>query len=199
MRAGWAAIGIGVGVGVFVALSLAGCSSSDAPAATPTARTASTATATPTPTPTPTATTDFGNGLPLGYSCDELVHPEVITALDKDLEVNTAYRPAATTSAEQAVAIRGSACQWTDPTTGASLIVTAAHPDAPTLAALKTKTASYASPTLAFGNDVSGYVANIQMEAYTRTGYWVTASSSLFADPQKAKPVMAALLESLPG
>jgi hypothetical protein len=178
-------------------LGLAGC------APEPTAPTSSTPTpraaATPTPTPTPTPTVFLGTGVALRYSCDVLVDPTVIESLDKNLRENPSYQPAATTSAERAVAIRGTACQWKDPTTGSSLVVTAAHPDPPTLADLTSTTASYAKPTTLFGTDVSGFIVNTQIEIFTRSGYWATATSPLFSDVTVARSVMAAIEQSLPG
>ena len=131
--------------------------------------------------------------------CDELVDPAVIDALDKNLRGDLSYQPAPTTSAERAVAIRGTACRWEDPATGDSLIVTAAHPDPPTLADLSSTTASYAKPTTMFGTDVSGFIVNTQIEIFTRSGYWATASSPLFSDLTVARSVMGAVEQSLPG
>jgi hypothetical protein len=178
-------------------LGLAGC----APAATPAARAtpAPHAVSTPTPTPTPTPTVFLGTGVSLRYSCDELVDPDVIESLDKNLHENLNYQPATTTSAERAVAIRGTACQWRDATTGTSLIVTAAHPDPLTLAELSSTTASYAKPTTMFGTDVSGYIVNTQIEIFTRSGYWATATSPLFSDLTMARSVMSAIEQSRPG
>ena len=178
-------------------LGLSACTSAPAPAATatPTVRAASS----PTPTPTPTPTVFLGTGVSLRYSCDELVDPGVIESLDKNLHENRSYAPAATTSAERAVAIRGTACQWKDASTGTSLIVTAAHPDPPTLADLNSSTASYAKPTTLFGTDVSGFIVNTQIEIFTRGGYWATATSPLFSDLTVARSVMDAIEQSLPG
>ena len=107
--------------------------------------------------------------------------------------------PAATTSAERAVAINGTACRWVDSTTGASLIVTAAHPDAPTLISLRSATAAYATPTTAFGTfGLQGYAANIQMEVFTANDFWLTATSPLFSDMNKAKLIVDEAIESLP-
>ena len=189
-------VGLVVASSALVVLALAGCSPDAAPTAssTPTARAAST----PTPSPTPTPTVFLGTGVSLRYSCDELVDPGVIDSLDKNLRVNQGYQPAETTSAERAVAIRGTACQWKDPATGNSLIVTAAHPDPPTLADLTSTTASYAQPTTMFGTDVSGFIANTQIEIFTRSGYWATATSPLFSDLKIARSVMDAVEQSLP-
>ena len=181
----------------FVLLGLTAC----APAAAPpvTSRPTAHAAVTPSPTPTPTPTVFLGTGVALGYSCDELIDPSVIRSLDKNLREDKNYQPAVTTSAERAVAIRGTACQWKDPSTGSSLIVTAAHPDPPTLADVRSATASYAKPTTLFGNDVSGFIVNTQIEIFTRSGYWATASSSLFSNLTVAQSVMNAVEQSLPG
>ena len=189
-------VGLVMASSALIVLGLAGCSPEGAPAATSThtPRTAST----PTPTPTPTPTVFLGTGVPLRYSCDELVDPTVIQSLDKNLHENLSYQPAATTSAERAVAIRGTACQWKDPSTGNSLIVTAAHPDPPTLADLSSATAGYAKPTTLFGTDVSGFIVNTQIEIFTRSGYWATATSPLFSDQTMARSVMSAIEQSLP-
>ena len=180
-------------------LGLAGCAADPSARSTPTATSTVGAAGTPSATPTPTPTVFLGTGVSLRYSCDELVDPKTIDRLDKDLDENPKYQPAETTSAERAVAIQGTACQWNDSTTGNSLIVTAAHPDPPTLNQLTSSTASYAKRTTAFGNDVAGYVVNTQVEIFTRHGYWATATSPLFADPAKAKLSMNAVQQSLPG
>ena len=182
---------------VVALLGLVGCAPEPTPTPTSTSWARAASSATPTPTPTPTVF--LGTGVSLGYSCDELVDPEVIDSIDKNLSKNPSYQPAATTSAERAVAIRGTACQWKDPTTGNSLIVTAAHPDPPTLADLTASTASYATATTMFGNDVSGFIVNTQVEIYTRNGYWATATSPLFSDPKIAASVMDAVEQALPG
>jgi hypothetical protein len=190
-------VGLVIASSALVLLGLAGCSPDSAPvaASTHTARAAST----PSPTPTPTPTVFLGTGVALRYSCDELVDPTVIESLDKNLHENLSYQPAATTSAERAVAIRGTACQWKDSSTGKSLIVTAAHPDPPTLADLRSATAGYAKRTTLFGTDVSGFIVNTQIEIFTRSGYWATATSPLFSDLTMARSVMSAIEQSLPG
>ncbi len=159
---------------------------------------ASSSSATPAPTPSPTASVFLGTGTALGYSCDELVGPSIISQLDRGFTVNSHYRAASTTSAEQAVAIKGTACQWTDAKTGDSLIVTAAHPDPPTLSSITMKTQGYAKRTTMFGNDVSGFLVNTQVEIFTNDGFWATASSPLFTDLTKAKLIMDAVEQSLP-
>jgi len=185
-----------VGLAVALALlALAGCTTAvPDKTSTPTARTASTT----APTPSPTPTTFLGTGVSLRYSCDELVDPAVISSLDKNLSQNRSYQPAATTSAERAVAIGGTACEWNDPRTGNSLIVTAAHPDPPTLSAIRASTSSYAQPTTLLGTGVSGFVVNTQVEIFTRNGYWATATSPLFNDPTIARSIMDAVESALP-
>jgi len=195
MRGGIA--GLVVASGAVALIGLAGCASAANPATTTTS--SARAESSPTATPTPTPTVFLGTGASLLYSCDELVDPTVIDSLDKNLSTNLSYQPAATTSAERAVAIRGTACQWKDPTTGSSLIVSAAHPDPPTLADLTSTTSSYAKPTTLFGTDVSGFIVNTQVEIFTRGGYWATATSPLFSDPELARTVMAAVERALPG
>ncbi len=176
-------------------LGLAGCTSA-APeqTSTPTARAAST----PTPTPTPTPITFLGTGVSLRYSCDELVGPAVINSLGRNLSENRSYQPAATTSAERAVAIGGTACEWNDPRTGNALIVTAAHPDLATLSAIRASTSSYAQPTTLLGTGVSGFIVNTQVEIFTRNGYWATATSPLFNDPKIVRSIMDAVESALP-
>jgi hypothetical protein len=187
---------VAVALAVLVALSLSGCATYIGP---PLASHSAEASSSPRPTPTSTPGADLGSGIPLGYSCDELVDPSVITQLDVRMKVDTAYVPAAATSAERAVAIGGTACRWVDSTTGASLIVSAAHPDAPTLVSLRAATAAYATPTTAFGTfGLQGYAANIQMEVYTASNFWLTAVSPLFTDMNKAKLVVDEAIESLP-
>lgn len=177
---------------------LAACGSAPAASGPTAARAAQAFSSIPTPTPTPTVSVFLGTGTSLGYSCDELVGPGIISQLDRGFTVNTHYRAASTTSAEQAVAIKGTACQWTDAKTGDSLIVTAAHPDPPTLSSITMKTRGYAKPTTMFGTDVSGFLVNTQVEIFTHDGFWATATSPLFTDLAKAKLIMDAVEQSLP-
>lgn len=179
---------------------LVACGSDPASSRPAAARAAQASTSSPTPTsrPGPTAPAFLGTGTALGYSCDELVGPATISQLGRGFTVNSNYQASSMTSAEQAVAIRGTACQWIDAKTGDSLIVTAAHPDPPTLSSITTKTRSYAKPTTMFGNDVTGFLVNTQVEIFTHDGFWATATSPLFTDLTKAKLIMDAVEESLP-
>lgn len=179
-------------------VALTGCTGAPSATTSTSARLAAPS-STPTPTPTPTPTVFLGTGVPLGYSCDELVDPATIARVDRHLVINPAYRPDVSSSAERAVAIRGTACQWKDATTGATLIVTASHPDPPTLGDITSTTAGYATRTDIFGNDVAGYLVNTQAEVITPTGYWATASSPLFSDAAMLKIVMDSVVDALPG
>ena len=137
----------------------------------------------------------FGTGTTLVYDCDQLIDRTTLASLDPKLTADAGYTPAAGTSAAEAVAIKGTACSWSDAPSATVLVVTVAKPDAGTLATLKTQAGA---PTTRFGSSVSAYTKGNRLQLVTRDGYWATADSPLLADPAKLAAIGHALLDGLP-
>lgn len=180
-----------LGAIVMLALGVSGCA---APGQTTTGTPPPMATAAPASGP---ATTTFGTGTALAYDCDQLLNDATLAALDSSLTSDASYRPAAGSSAEEAVAIRGTACSWSDASSQTSVVVSAAKPDATTLDTLKTAAQS-STPTSQFGTSVTAYTSGTELQLFTADGYWATADSPLLADPAKLVTVGQILLEELP-
>ena len=143
------------------------------------------------------ATTTFGTGKPLVYDCAQLVDSQVVAQLDTGLAPDSVVAATPGSSAEEALAIMGTACSWSDASSQTTLTVTAALPDAGTFATLKSKAASL-TPDPEFGKIVSAYTDGTELELFTTDGAWATARSALFADPAKLTLIGQVVLEELP-
>ncbi len=143
------------------------------------------------------ATTTFGNGTALAYECNQLLDSVSLGALDASLKPDAVVTPTSGSSAEEAVAIRGTACSWSDANSTTTLVVTAAKPDAVTLDTLKTAAQS-GTPATQFGTLVTAYTRGTELQLFTTGGYWATADSPLLADPAKLLTIGQILLEELP-
>ena len=62
--------------------------------------------------PAPGSTSTFGSGTSTGYHCDDLLNDATLTAIDPKLTPDADYAPAAGSTAEEAVAVKGVACSW---------------------------------------------------------------------------------------
>ena len=188
MRARGSAI---VGVVLMLALGVSGCA---APGQTTKGTPPPKATAAPA---SGAATTTFGTGTPLAYPCDQLLDGVTLAALDASLTPDAVVTPAPSSSAEEALAIQGTACSWSDASPTTTLVVTAAKPDATTLDTLKTAAQS-GTPATQFGTLVTAYTSGTELQLFTADGYWATADSTLLADPAKLLTMGQILLEELP-
>lgn len=142
-----------------------------------------------------TATATFGSGTETAYPCTDLLDATSLAALDANLTPDADYTPTAGSSAEEAVAIKGVACSWSDASSQTTLVVTVAKPDAATLATLKTRAGT---PTDQFGAFASAYTQGTELQLVNSDGYWATADSPLLADPAKLTAIGQILLEVLP-
>ena len=143
------------------------------------------------------ATTTFGSGTALSYDCDQLLDGVTLAALDASLTRDTDVTPVPGSSAEEATAIKGTACSWSDANSKTTLVVTAAKPDATTLDTLKTAAQS-GTPATQFGTFVTAYTRGTELQLFTTDGYWATADSALLSDPAKLLTMGQILLEELP-
>jgi hypothetical protein len=178
-----------VGVVLLLALGVTGCA---APGPVTTGTPPAPATAGPASGATPST---FGSGTSTGYECDQLLDSSTLGSVDADLTPDADYTPPAGSSAEEAVAIKGIACSWSDAGAKTTLVVTVAKPDAATLATLKTQAGT---PTDQFGTFTSAYTKGTELQLVNSDGYWATASSPLLADPAKVTAIGQILLEELP-
>ena len=176
---------------LLLGIGLAGC-------AAPTQNTPGTAPppATAGPAQGSATTTTFGSGESLVYDCSQLVDSQTLAQLDPGLKPDAETIPDGA-SALEALAIKGTACSWSDPDSQTTLIATAAKPDAATFATLKA-TASKLTPDPEFGTFVSAYTDGTELQLFTVDGAWATANSALFADPAKLTLIGQVLLEQLP-
>ncbi|MEO7720310.1 MAG: hypothetical protein ABIS08_00165 [Pseudolysinimonas sp.] len=137
----------------------------------------------------------FGSGSDVTYPCDQLLDDVTLGTLDANLTADADFQPASGSSADEAVSIKGTACSWSDASSQTTLVVTAAQPDAATLAALKTRAGT---PTTQFGSFVSAYTSGTTLQIFNTDGYWATADSPLLADPAKLTTIGQALIQVLP-
>jgi hypothetical protein len=141
------------------------------------------------------ASSTFGSGTAVAYQCNELLDDVSLASLDSGLKADANFSPAAGSSAEEAVAIKGTACSWSDASSATTLVVTAAQPDAATLATLKSKAGT---ETTQFGGSASAYTSGTELQIFNADGYWATADSPLLSDPAKVTAIGQILLEVLP-
>ena len=156
-------------------------------------------------TPPPAATighapgdtpTTFGTGKSLVFECDQMLDSTFLAQLDPGLAPDPVTTPGAGSLAEEALAISGTACSWSNTSAATSLVVTAALPDAVTFATLKSK-ASSLTPDHEFGT-VAAFTDGTELQLFTQDGVWTTATSALFADPAKLTLIGQVLLEEMP-
>ena len=139
----------------------------------------------------------FGSGVPLGYDCRQLVDAEALAKLDPRLAPASDLISTNDSPAEEALALTGTVCAWSDESAAVTLVVTASKPDAPTFATLKQK-ASAGRRDVQFGDAVTAYVTDEQLQIFTRDGYWATVESSLLSDPANVTAMGQILVEELP-
>ena len=139
----------------------------------------------------------FGSGVPLGYDCGQLVDAETLAKLDPGLVPASDLISANDSPDQEALALTGTVCAWSDESAAVTLVITASKPDAPTFAALKQK-ASAGKRDVEFGDAVTAYVADEQLQLFTRDGYWATVESSLLSDPVNVTTMGQLLIEELP-
>lgn len=178
-----------VGAVLALALGVAGCS---APGQVTTGTPKPPATAGPA---SGAATATFGSGSPVGFECHDLLDDVTLGTIDANLTPDANYTPAAGSSAEEAVAIQGTACSWSDASSTTTLVIAMAKPDASTLATLESRAGT---ATTQFGTFSPAYIRGTELQVFNDDGYWATASSPLLADPAKLTMIGQILLEELP-
>jgi len=153
--------------------------------------------ATAGPAPGSATSSTFGSGEALAYDCRQLVGTKTLAKLDPDLAPESDLIAANDSPTEEVLALRGTVCAWSDTSAAIVLVITAAKPDAPTLATLREKASTGHSDT-EFGDSVTAYTTDEQLQLFTHDGNWATAESLLLADPAKLTAIGHALLDGLP-
>jgi len=176
------------GTVLLIALGVTGC-----------AATGPVTTGTPPPPATaaqaPGSSSTFGAGTATDFPCDQLLDSTTLGSLDAQLAPDAGFTPAAGSSAEEAVAVTGTACSWSDASSQTTVVVTVAKPDAATFATLKNQAGSADNQ---FGSFVSAYTKGTELQLFTQDGYWATADSPLLTDPAKVTTIGQALIQVLP-
>ncbi len=181
------------GATLLIALGLTGCA---VQTQTTTGSAPPKATAAPAEGSAPSPAATFGSGTALQYDCAQLLDPTSVGLLDPGLVADASTKAPEGSGAAEALAILGTACSWTAPD-GTTLLVSAADPDATTLAALK-KTASTGTAVTAFGSDVAAFQIGTELQLFNADGFWATAASPLFSDSTRAQGIGSALVMALP-
>lgn len=183
---------------VATALLLSACGSAAAPDAT--AKPTRTATSSASPTPSATAAAPEASptprpetGVPVGLTCDQLVTPQQIYDFNPNYGLVSGFLPEPGSLAGQAVAANGLACQWMNQTSGATIVVSAAHLDATSTQDRKDFLAETSTPVSSFGPDGYFDQGDLTSAAQAFPGeFWVTATSIAFFGADDAASIMGA-------
>lgn len=103
--------------------------------------------ATAGPAPGSATSSTFGSGEALAYDCRQLVGTKTLAKLDPDLAPESDLIAANDSPTEEVLALRGTVCAWSDTSAAIVLVITAAKPDAPTLATLRRPQPGTATPS----------------------------------------------------
>jgi hypothetical protein len=189
-------------IGALALLGLSGCkntanspasSSSPSPSATPSSSASARPDAAPSATPVPTRAA----GTPLSVSCSTLLTPQTVYDFNQNTSLQPAYKPKSGSDGSSALSFNGISCGLVNNSSGAITSVSAAHPSASDLAALKSAAAK--------GTAVSGLGdaawfstsgQNGQLQVFTGP-YWVTASSVFFGTAEDARQLAGAALAAV--
>jgi hypothetical protein len=198
--------GVFLCVGALSLIGLSGCAADAAPAASGSASAPATggssssatasasATATPTPTPTPAGTA-------IALTCAELLTPDDVYAFNPNYGTDPAYQPTSA-SAKTAASFQGLTCGLLNQTGGGTIEISLAQPNAVLMTQQQDKAVAsskivptYGTPPAAQGFFVvAGGTGEAQV--FTDT-YWLTISSSDFAEPGDAESLVSAALGHL--
>ena len=182
------------------ALLLAGCTlpgaaPADGPAASDTA--APGGSEAPVPTPEPTE-----EPIPFDIACDALLTADQVYAFNPNFGTAAGYEPEGR-GIEQVVEAQGTACGWSNQTSGDVIEVgVATLPDrAFELQVGQAAMASNAVPTYGTPPDVEGFflLSGGVGQAQVFTGdYWVVVESEALFEPGDAQQLVASILANLP-
>ena len=198
--------GVFLCVGVLSLIGLSGCAANAAPSASGSASALATggssssasasaaATATPTPAPIPAGTA-------VALACGDLLTPDDVYAFNPNFGTDPSYAPASA-SAKTAASFQGLTCGLLNQTGGGKIEISLTQPNAVLMTQQQDKAVArskivptYGTPPAAQGFfAVSGGTGEAQV--FTNT-YWLTISSSDFAEPGDAEALVTAALGHL--
>jgi hypothetical protein len=92
----------------------------------------------------------------------------------------------------------GIACEWVNDSSGESIVIAAAHPDAKTVAALRGELASDSESVSTYGSE--GYFTvedGVGRADAVADPFWVSGDSDYFFEPGDAAPLMKAAVANL--
>ncbi|WP_394551357.1 iron ABC transporter ATP-binding protein [Agromyces sp. MMS24-JH15] len=188
---------------VLLASALAGCGTADpAETAEPTPDATSAATPGATATTDPSATPEAPAPTPFEIACDALLTAEQVYAFNPNVGVAPDYEPEGSTILA-VVDAGGTACGWTNQTSGELIEIAVAKPgDEPLEAAANTAAAARtAVPTYGTPPAVEGYFSSTGRggTAEVITGpYWIVVESAALFEPGDAAPLIEAVMGNLP-
>jgi hypothetical protein len=183
-----------------VLLTLVGCTSpASTPAPTQTDGSSSnSATPTVSPTSSATPTAQANDPTPVTIPCKALISAQEMYDFNPNFGLTANYAPASGSLAAQAVADKGIACEWTNQTSGDTIVITVAQLSASATTTLKNQLVSSSNSVPTYG--VEGYflaTGGVGTAQVFPGPYWVTATSSAFFEPgdaaQLVKDAIAAL------
>lgn len=137
------------------------------------------------------------SGTPLVFDCANLLDASSLAQIDPGLTPDAVTQAAPGSPAEEALAIGGTSCSWSDAGSQTTLSVSVALPDATTLATLKSKASSGTADT-EFGTYVSTFTNDNEVQLFTSDGAWAVFDSKLMTDATKRMTLGQIVLEELP-
>ncbi|MEG0027747.1 MAG: hypothetical protein RR853_02130 [Aurantimicrobium sp.] len=183
-------------------VGLTACAEESTQSSTPTTSKSASASAhsitSSTPSPTPTKTSEASTQI--SASCSTLLSDEVLDKTYPGYESKNGYTPAPGSAGEAALKEKGVACQWTNPNTGLTLTISAAHLGPQALSTISaslpgTPTTEYSASSNSKG---SFQVVNGAGSAQLVTDkFWITADSGEFYSSADAVSIMSMLLAAL--
>ena len=173
-------------------------------AAAPTAGNAAVPTAAPaSPTAAPEPTETAEPPLPFAIACDQLVTPDQLSAFNPNFGTDPDYEPSAADMTVLVEEDAGTACGYSNQTSGEVIEIGVATPTAAAGEARRNTAATTSKPVPTYGTppDVEGYFVQVggTGEAQVFHGpYWVVVSSKALFEPGDAQQLVAAVLGNLP-
>ncbi len=180
-------------------LGLAGCTAEPAPEQTPGATTAPAPTEAPTAEPTAGPTIEPGT--PITIACETLLTPQDIYDFNPNVSTDPGFKPAAGSLPALALADNGIACGYLNQTSNELMNVALSQPSPEQLTLTLNAVASSSTPVPTYGTPpaVNGFFdpATGEIQVFTEK-YWLTATSTMFAEPGDAEPLVRAAISHLP-
>lgn len=152
---------------------------------------------TPTPTPTTSAAPDGPLGTPVTVECSALVQQPALDLLFSDFAPDPDYFPNSGSTAEEIEDEQGKVCGWVN-SAGDRLEVAVANLPVDVLTDLKNELVVRSNSVPTYG--VEGYFQMNgpvgEAEAFFDP-YWILVTSTWFAEPGDAAPIVTSAIEAL--